>query len=174
MIVSAIVAMAQNRVIGNDQDIPWHLSGDLQFFKKTTLNHHVIMGRLTFQAIGRPLPKRTNIIVTRDPFFLANDCIVVHSVEEGLQIALDNGETEAFIIGGAQIYQQSMPYWDQIYLTQVEATVSGDAFFPEIDPSEWRQLYQQRQPADDRNDFPYTFKRFERITAPSAIADEEE
>ena len=112
MIVSAIVAVAKNNVIGINNGIPWYLPADLKYFKKTTLNHHIIMGRKSYESIGRPLPKRTNVIVTRDPFFMASNCLVVHSVEEGLQLALDNNETEAFIIGGGEIYRLGMPFVD--------------------------------------------------------------
>ncbi|NUO03715.1 MAG: dihydrofolate reductase, partial [Saprospiraceae bacterium] len=125
MIISAIVAVAKNNVIGKNGEIPWYLPADLRFFKQTTLNHHVIMGRRSFDSIGRPLPKRTNVVITRDPFFVGTGCIVAHSVEEALHIARNNGETEAFIIGGGEIYAQSMPYWDRLYLTRVDAAIEG-------------------------------------------------
>jgi dihydrofolate reductase len=163
MIVSAIVAAARNRVIGMHNQIPWYLPADLKYFKKTTLNHHVIMGRNTFASIGRPLPQRTNIIVTRDLFFLANDCLVAHSVEEALELAYDNGETEAFIIGGGQIYEQSQEYWDKIYLTEVELEPSGEVFFPAIDRKAWRLSFKEAHRADDKNEMDYTFKVYARV-----------
>lgn len=162
MIVSAIVAVAKNRVIGQNNKIPWYLSSDLKYFKKTTLNHHIIMGRKSFQSIGRPLPKRTNIIVTRDPFFAANDCLVAHTIEEALGIAYDHGESEAFIIGGGQIYAQSADLWDRLYLTEVDCTPEGDVFFPELDWSQWQLVSSEPYPADVKNDHAYTFKVFER------------
>ncbi len=162
MIVSAIVAMSRNGVIGKDNQIPWYLPADLSYFKRTTLHHHVIMGRHTFASISRPLPLRTNIVVTRDPFFLAAGVLVAHSVEEALSIALDSGETEAFIIGGGQIYRQSFPYWDKVYLTRVETTVEGDTFFPELDPLAWKKISSEPRAADERNEFPYQFDVYER------------
>lgn len=163
MLVSAIVAAARNRVIGKNNQIPWYLSSDLKYFKRTTLNHHVIMGRKSFLSIGRPLPKRTNIIITRNPYFAASGCLVSPSVEEALGIALDNGETEAFIIGGGQIYELSMPLLDRIYLTEVDAEPEGDVFFPDFDKTQWNQLSSEAHPADEKNDHAYTFKVYERI-----------
>ena len=163
MIISAIVAMARNRTIGHHNQIPWYLPADLKYFKKTTLHHAVIMGRNNFDAIGRPLPLRTNIIITRDPFFIVSGCIVVHSLAEALQFAREHHETEAFIIGGGQIYQQAMPLLDRIYLTRVEADIEGDVFFPEMNPADWQLTQDEPHPADDRNAFPYTFQCFERI-----------
>lgn len=165
MLVSAIVAMARNRVIGRNNEIPWYLPADLKYFKKRTLHHHIIMGRNTFHSIGRPLPQRTNIVVTRDPFFLAAGCIIAHSVEEALEIALDNGETEAFIIGGGKIYEQSQRYWDRIYLTEVDSEIPGDVLFPELLPGKWRLMSSENHPADDRNELPYAFKVFEHISS---------
>ena len=132
MTISAIVATAHNRVIGINNAIPWYLPADLKYFKRITLNHHIIMGRNCFESIGNPLPKRTNIIVTRNPFYVASGCIVVHSVEEGLQVAIENGEEEVFIIGGGQVYEQSKALWSRLYLTKVDLDIKGDVFFPEI------------------------------------------
>ena len=128
MLISSIVATAQDNIIGKNNRIPWYLSNDLKYFKRTTLGHHVIMGRKSFESIGRPLPKRTNIIITRNIFFAASNCLVAHSVEEALELARDNGEVEAFIIGGAQIYEQSMAVWDKLYITEVDAQID---FSPE-------------------------------------------
>lgn len=164
MIVSAIVATAKNRVIGKDNNIPWYLSADLKYFKRTTLNHHIIMGRKSFQSIGRPLPKRTNVVVTRDPFFVASNCLIASSIEEALNLAYDNGETEAFIIGGGQIYKQSMPLWDKLYLTEVDLEIEGDVFFPEINKQEWQLISSEPHQADEKNEYDYTFKVFERPT----------
>ncbi|HOY18353.1 MAG TPA: dihydrofolate reductase [Haliscomenobacter sp.] len=163
MIVSVIVAAAKNRVIGMHNQIPWYLPADLKYFKKITTNHHVIMGRNTFNSIGRPLPNRTNVIVTRDIFFAATDCLVAHSVDEALELAYDNGETEAFIIGGGQIYEQSQEYWDKIYLTEVNLEPEGEVFFPEINLKEWRLTFKQPLLADEKNEMDYTFKVYDRI-----------
>lgn len=163
MIISAIVAVAKNNVIGRNNDIPWYLPADLKYFKKTTLNHHIIMGRKSFDSIGRPLPKRTNIIVTRNPFFIASNCLVTNSVEEALQIAKDNGETEVFIIGGAQIYELSKELWDRLYLTEVDVDVEGDVHFPGLDMNNWKLISEKAHQADDKNEHDYNFKIFERI-----------
>lgn len=167
MIVSAIVAAGQGGVIGKDGDIPWYLSADLKYFKRTTLNHHIIMGRKTFDSIGRPLPKRTNIILTRNPFFIASNCITVNSLQEALQIAADNGEEEAFIIGGGAIYAQAMPLLHRIYFTAVDLEVEdGDTFFPELDPEQWRLQSSEHHLPDERNEHAYTFKVYERAGDP--------
>ncbi len=163
MIISTIVAAAENGVIGKDNRIPWYLSADLKYFKKTTLNHHIIMGRKCFESIGKPLPKRTNIVITRNPFFIATGCIVVNSIEEALEIAQGNGENEAFIIGGGMIYEQSQEYWDRVYYTAVHADVEGDIFFPKLDSQKWTEVKSEAHKADKKNDFDYTFKVFERL-----------
>ncbi len=162
MIISAIAAAAKNNVIGRDNQIPWYLPADLQFFKKTTLGHHVIMGRKSFESLGRPLPKRTNVVITRDPFFVATGCVVVHSLAEALALAKQNGETEAFIIGGGEIYRQALPFLDRIYLTEVDAVVEGDTFFPETDMDEWQEVFREPHKADEKNEHDFTFRILER------------
>ena len=162
MIISAIVAVANNRVIGFENGIPWYLPADLKYFRMTTLGHHIIMGRNCYDSIGRPLPKRTNVIVTRNPFYVASNCLIVHSIEAGLEIAQDNGEEEVFIIGGAQIYEQSMRYWDRLYLTEVDLEVKGDVFFPELDLEDWNVILQDNHKKDSKNELDYTFKIYER------------
>ncbi len=162
MIVSAIVAAAKNRVIGKNNDIPWYLPADLKYFKKMTLNHHIIMGRKCYQSIGRPLPKRTNIVLTRQPFFTSSGCIVARSIQEALEIAHDNGEKEAFIIGGGEIYQQSMEFWDKIYYTDVDLEVDGEVYFPEIPSSDWKLVREDIRLANGKNEYNYNFKLFER------------
>lgn len=164
MIVSAIVAVSKNGVIGKDNQIPWYLPADLAWFKRTTIGHHVIMGRLSFRSIGRPLPKRTNIVVTRDPFFTATGCLVAHSVEEALDLALGAGETEVFIIGGGQIYRQSIPYWDRVYLTAVDIEVQGEVHFPEMKKEEWKLVREEHHEPDDKNPLSYTFRVLERLS----------
>lgn len=162
MIISAIVAMAKNRVIGRANDIPWYLPADLKYFKKTTLNHHIVMGRKCFESIGRPLPKRTNIVITRNPFFIASGCIITHNLEEAVGIAKANGETEVFIIGGGQIYDIAMPHIDRLYLTEVDLEVDGDVFFPELAMDEWQVVSEEKHQADEKNEFDYGFKVLER------------
>lgn len=162
MIVSTIVAVAKNNVIGKDNDIPWYLPADLKYFKKITLNHHIIMGKNCYYSIGRPLPKRTNVVLSRDPFFTLSNCIVAHSIEEALESALRNGEHEVFIIGGGQIYEQSQKFWDKIYLTEVDLEVEGDVFFPEVKEEEWELVSEEKHEPDEKNEHTYTFKVFER------------
>ncbi len=162
MIISAIVATAKNNVIGKDNNIPWYLPADLKYFKKTTLGHHIIMGRKSFVSIGKPLPKRTNIIITRDPFYIATGCIVTHSIEEALHIAKENGEEEAFIIGGGQIYQQAFPLLDKIYLTEVDAEVEGEIYFPKINEDEWKEIKKEAHVPDEKNEHAYVFRVLKR------------
>jgi len=170
MLVSIIVAVAKNNVIGKDNDIPWYLPADLKYFKRTTLNHHIIMGRKCFQSIGKPLPKRTNIIITRNPYYTASNCLVTHSIEEALGMAYDNQEQEAFIIGGGEIYKQSMDLADKLYLTEVDLEVDGEIYFPTINPKEWKLISEEAHKPDEKNEHPYIFKIYERVV----LKDEEE
>ncbi|MCB9301863.1 MAG: dihydrofolate reductase [Lewinellaceae bacterium] len=166
MTISAIVAVDKNHVIGKENDIPWYLPADLKYFKRRTLNHHIIMGRRTFESIGIPLPKRTNIIVTRNPFFIASNCLVARSIEEALAIAHENGEEEVFIIGGGEIYRQSMLLLDRIYLTEVDTAIEGgEVFFPELKPNEWQLSSSEVFEPDEKNEFAYIFKVYDRIKA---------
>ncbi len=162
MKISSIVAIGKNNVIGKDNQIPWYLPEDLKWFKRQTLGHAVIMGRKCFESIGRPLPKRSNIIITRDVFYLAQGCEIVHSLSEGIAKAASEGETEAFIIGGGEIYTQSMALVDKIYLTEVEIDVEGDVFFPMLNLSEWQLVLEEKHIKDEKNEWNYTFKIFER------------
>ena len=162
MLVSCIVATAHNNVIGKNNDIPWYLPADLKYFKRTTLGHHIIMGKNCYNSIGKPLPKRTNIILTRDPYYISSNCLVAHSIEEGLSMAFDNGEEEAFIIGGGQIYQQSQDYWDKLYLTRVHLEIDGDVFFPEMDMDQWELLSRKDHVKDSKNEYDYSFLVYQR------------
>jgi dihydrofolate reductase len=166
MIISCIVAHAHNRVIGLDNDIPWYLPADLLFFKKTTLNHHIIMGRNCYASIGRPLPKRTNIIVSRDPFFISSNCHIARSILDAIEYAKNNGETEVFIIGGGQIYEQTTDLWDKLYLTEVELKVKGDVFFPTLDMNDWTLISEEKHKKDVKNEYNYIFKTFVRNNIP--------
>lgn len=167
MIVSAIVAVGENNVMGRNNDIPWYLPADLKYFKKTTLGHHIIMGRKTFQSIGRPLPKRTNVVITRQPFYIASGCVMTNSIEQALQIAADNGEEEVFIIGGGEIYKHSQAYWDKLYLTKVDVKIDdGDTFFPEVDFSEWEEIFTEQHQADEKNEMDYSFHIYNRKEKP--------
>jgi len=162
MIISAIVAMSQNHVIGKDNKIPWHLPADLKYFKKTTLNHHIILGRKCYESIGRPLPKRTNIIVTRNKEYEAEGCIIVGSVQEALEYSRSRKQSEVFIAGGGQIYEQSAELWDKLYLTEVETEVEGDIHFPKLLDEQWIMISEKSYVADETNPYNYTFKVYER------------
>ena len=155
MTISIIVAVSENHVIGKDNKLVWSLPTDTNFFKTTTTGHHVIMGRKNYDSIPekwRPLPNRTNIVVTRQGNLNLKGCTVVHSIQEGLEIAQKNGEEEAFIIGGGEIYRQSMEVTDKIYYTEVKAIVVGDTFFPEVDLNIWMEVNRVKHPADDKNE----------------------
>jgi dihydrofolate reductase len=160
MWISIIVAVAQNGVIGRNNEIPWRLADDMRFFRRMTLHKPIIMGRRTFQSIGRPLPKRHNIIMTRDPLFKAEGCTVVHSVEEALAAA--NGAEEVVVIGGETIYEQFLPLADRIYLTQVAAVLEGDVNFPPYRPQEWGEVLRESFSADSENEYDFEIIVLER------------
>lgn len=162
MIISAIVAMSRNRVIGKDNKIPWHLPADLKYFKKTTLNHHIILGRKCYESIGRPLPKRTNIIVTRNKKYEAEGCIIVGSIEEALEFSRNQAQAEVFIVGGGQIYKQSMELWDKLYLTEVAIEAEGDIYFPEVIDEQWFVVSEELYVSDKKNPYDYIFKVYKR------------
>jgi len=164
MKVSCIVATALDNVIGKDNDIPWYLPADLKYFKKVTLGHHIIMGRNCYESIGRPLPKRTNIILTRNPFYIVSNCLIAHSVEEALIEAEKNGEEEAFIIGGGKIYEQTQQLWDTLYWTEVQLKGDGDVHFPNIDLNNWNHESSESHEADEKNEFGYTFNVYKRLS----------
>ncbi len=158
MLISLIAALSKNHVIGKNNDLPWHLPDDMKYFMKTTSGHHVIMGRKNYQSIPekfRPLPNRTNIVVTRQQNLTLPGCTVVHSIEEGIEVARKNNETEAFIIGGAEIYRAGLAYADQLYLTEIDALLEGDTYFPEFNKSEWKELSRKHHPADDRHRYAF-------------------
>ncbi len=163
MTVSIIVATSLNHAIGKDNQLLWHLPADLKFFKTTTMGCPVIMGRKTFQSIGRTLPGRQNIVITRDKNFNSNnqfDILVVGSLDEAL-VKLHT-EKEVFIIGGGEIYKQSIDSVDTIYITLVNTVIDGDVYFPEIDKSRFDLVWEEKHLADDKNKFDYTFQKFER------------
>ncbi|MEN8172708.1 MAG: dihydrofolate reductase [Chloroflexota bacterium] len=152
------MAMDENRGIGVDNRLPWHLSEDLKRFKKLTMGHHLIVGRKTVQSIGQALPGREIIILSRHDNFFHEKCHVVPSLDDAIQLAKDRGETEVFIAGGGQVYAQALPLADRIYLTYVHAVVPSDTYFPEFDRSEWVEVKSTYQEADQNNDFAATFK----------------
>lgn len=163
MILSAIVAISDNNVIGKDNELPWYLPADLKYFKKTTLGHPVIMGRKSFESIGHPLPKRTNIVVTRDPYYLSSNILIAHSIQEALLIAEGLESEETFIIGGATIYESCLPLLNRMYITEVHAEIEGDTWFPDWDRNEWKLVFEEHHKADEKNEFDHSFKTYERI-----------
>lgn len=167
MRISMIVAMAENRVIGLEGGMPWNLPGDLRHFKETTTGHPVIMGRKTYQAIGGALPGRANIIITRDRDFTAADADVVHDLSAALvkakAVAEIEGGDEVFVIGGAEIYAQAMNEAGRIYLTEVKADLPGDAFFPELGTSDWKETARDDREPDEPGGPAYSFVILDRI-----------
>ncbi|WP_116106473.1 dihydrofolate reductase [Lewinella sp. IMCC34191] len=164
MKLSAIVATDRIGTIGKDGEIPWYLPADLRYFKRVTLGHPIIMGRKTFRSIGRPLPKRTNIVLTRDPFFTATGVVVVHSLREAVGHPAVTESEEAFIVGGGEIYRDSLPFISTVYRTIVDAEIKdGDAFFPELDPERWREVWSEAYRPNGKNELAYRFSRLDKI-----------
>ncbi|MBP3424714.1 MAG: dihydrofolate reductase [Alistipes sp.] len=158
--ISIIVAVAKNGVIGDKNALLWHLREDMIHFRTTTSGHPVVMGRKTFDSIGRPLPKRTNVVITRDTNLTIEGCTVVHSLEEA--VALFDPSEEVFIIGGAQIYRQAMPLADRIYLTVIDKPYEGDTSFPEIDYSVWKECNREDFAHGEEFEHPFSFITLER------------
>ncbi len=161
MLISAIVAVSSNNVIGRDGHLPWHLSADLKRFKAITTGHSIILGRKNYEDIGRPLPNRTNYVLTRNASFEAPGCIVCASLEAALEAARAAGEMECFIIGGAAVYREAMPLVQKLYFTRVESDVDGDVFFPKWGEG-WSLESEESFPADEKNDFATTFQVWSR------------
>lgn len=165
MTISLIAALTRNRVIGRNNDLPWHLPDDMKYFMQTTKGHHVIMGRKNYDSIPekfRPLPNRTNLVVTRQKDLQLPQCTVVNSLEEAVDIARKAGEPELFIIGGAAIYQLGMPLARRLYLTEIEAELEGDTYFPNFSKAEWKEVSRRHHPTDERHAFPFDFVIYER------------
>ena len=157
--VSIIVAVAENGVIGDKNTLLWHISEDLKHFKAVTTGHPVIMGRKTYESLGRPLPNRTNVVITRQQVEIPG-CRVVHSLGEA--VALFPADEEVFVIGGAQIYGEALPAADRFYLTRVHRAYEGDTRFPEWDAAEWRLVGSESFPCGERYEYPFTFETYER------------
>lgn len=163
MRLAFIVAYGRGRVIGKDNAVPWRMPADLRHFRRVTMGKPIIMGRRTYESIGRPLDGRKNIVLTRDPTFAAEGVEVARSIEEALALAGD--VEEAVIMGGADVYAQLLPRADRLYLTEIDAGFDGDRFFPEIDPSEWHEVECEEHEPDERNPYPYVFLMLERISS---------
>src|SRR5690606_8355508 len=159
--ITLIVAAAENNAIGKGNRMPWHLPNDFKYFKEKTLNHSVVMGRKTFESIGKPLPERRNIVMTKNTNYLHEEVDVANNIDELLLYCRD--EREIFIIGGAEIYKQTLPLAHKVLLTRVHTTVDGDAFFPELPANEWKLISAEKHEKDDSHAFGYTFEVYERI-----------
>ena len=163
MRLSMIAAMGNDRVIGKDNKMPWHLPIDLQWFKKTTLGCPIIMGRKTYDSIGRPLPGRLNIILTRNKALVIDGCTVVTSLNEALKVANQEDAEEVFITGGAHLYNKFLQDADRLYLTLIKEGFDGDTYFPDYTQYQWNEIDRIENPADDKNSYATTFLTLERI-----------
>jgi dihydrofolate reductase len=157
--------MARNRVIGLDNTLPWRMPADMRHFRELTTGHPVLMGRKTFESLGHALPGRTNIVITSNRGYTAQGCIVAHSLDEALTLAVTHArpvDPQLFVIGGAKLYAQALPYADRLYVTHIEAEIEGDAWFPDFDLGLWQETLADRHPADDKNQYSYIFQTLER------------
>ena len=165
MKTSLLVAMSENRVIGRDGALPWHLPADLKRFKRLTLDHTIVMGRKTFESIGRPLPRRRSLVLSRDPGYRPPGAEAVPSLADALALAA--GEDEVFIVGGARVFAAALEVADRLYLTVVHAEVEGDVRFPEVDLGAWELTGEERHESDARHAFPFTFRCYRRRHRPA-------
>lgn len=167
MKLALVVAMANNGVIGRDNELPWHLPADLKYFKKITMKRPIIMGRLTYESIGRPLPGRCNIVITRNVAWQAEGVHTFTDIEEALNYARDRAQLESvdemMVIGGEQIFRQLLDRANRLYLTLIDAEVEGDASFPDIDYSQWQECFREKHSPDSQNVFGYNFLVLDRV-----------
>lgn len=163
MTISLVVAASENNAIGKNNQLIWHLPNDLKFFKNTTWGFPVIMGRKSFESVNKPLPGRTNIVITTNPDWKAETVIVVNNLKDAIQKAAETNSKQIFIIGGGEIYKQSMDIADSIYITRVHANLEGDTFFPVIDTSKWKLTSHQDFEADEKHAYSYSFQIWEKI-----------
>lgn len=161
MKISLIVAMSKNRVIGRDNKMPWHLSADLKRFRAITMNSPILMGRKTFESIGKPLDGRTNLILSKNEHYQPQGCLVFNSLESALAVAKNHGD-ELFIIGGATLYEIALPLAQRLYLTDIQAEFDGDTFFPEFDFNDWNEIACEQITNDEKVDFSYRFLTLEK------------
>ncbi|OOE14156.1 dihydrofolate reductase [Fictibacillus arsenicus] len=157
--ISFVVAMDENRAIGKDNDLPWYLPNDLKHFKKTTMGKPIIMGRKTYESIGKPLPGRENIVVTRDQSYEAEGTTIVHSVDEVLKM---NAE-EICVIGGSEIFKQFLPVADRLYITEIHHTFDADTYFPKLNDDEWKEVSRTAGIIDEKNKYPHDFVVYKKI-----------
>ncbi|RFU69705.1 dihydrofolate reductase [Peribacillus saganii] len=159
--ISLLLAMDKNRLIGRDNQLPWHLPADLKYFKEVTMGHPIVMGRKTFESIGRVLPGRENVIVTRDQSFQADGCIVLNSIKAIKEYA-DNQDREVFVIGGAEIFKEIIPFTDRLYITEIHEEFEGDTFFPAVDENEWTLISSKEGMVDEKNIYEHDFLVYEK------------
>ena len=162
MMISMIAAMAHDRVIGKDNQMPWHLPADLAHFKRVTLGKPVLMGRKTFESIGRPLPGRRNLVISRNPDYQAEGIEVVGSVEAALALLAGSSVEELMVIGGGHLYAEMLPSANCLYLTRIDLAVEGDTRFPAFDDGQWQRIACESHPADEKNPHPYSFETWQR------------
>ncbi|MEJ7675651.1 MAG: dihydrofolate reductase [Chitinophagaceae bacterium] len=163
MIISHLVAASENNVIGRNNKIPWHLPNDLKFFKNKSWAMPVIMGRNTYESLDKPLQGRINVVITTNKDWQRDDVTVAHSIDEAIEKACESDCNELFIIGGGEIFKQSMDIVNRIYLTRVHTTIDGNTFYPSFDESKWKLISEDRHPADEKHQFAYTFQLWEKI-----------
>ncbi|ADB37102.1 dihydrofolate reductase [Spirosoma linguale] len=163
MKISLIAAVAQNGVIGRENDLPWHLPDDFAFFKRKTSHHPIIMGRKSLESLGKPLPNRTNIVLTRNAEFSAAGVTIVHTLDDAIAEAKAINQTEIFVIGGAEIYKMALPIATTLYLTEIHQDYDGDAYFPEFDKNEWQEVSRRPHPADERHAVSFDFVEYEKV-----------
>jgi len=160
--IALVVAAAENNVIGKDNNLIWHLPADLQHFKSITMGHPMLMGRKTFESIGKPLPGRTTIIITTQQDYKAEGCVVTHSLQEAIEKGRELDE-QLYVIGGAEIYRRILPQADTIYLTRVHESFDGDAYFPELQEDAWQLIAEEHHEPDEKNKYSYTFQTLKRV-----------
>jgi len=165
MKISAIAAVAANGVIGKNNRMPWHLPDDLKYFRQRTTDHVIIMGHRCFRSGPFPLPNRINIVLTRNKELYLSGCYIAHSLEEAFEIARRFEDDEVFVIGGATVYQQALPYVQRLYITEIHSPIEGDTFFPDLRQEDWHLLQSIYHPKDDRHPYDFTFKIYERRTS---------
>lgn len=158
--LAIIVALSENNVVGIENRLPWKISADLRRVKALTMGHHILMGRKTHESIGKPLPGRTNVIISRNGNYSAEGCVIVNSLDAALELAKQ--DPEIFVFGGGEIFKQALPLVQKIYMTRVHTNIDGDTYFPELNPEEWQLTEEERHAADEKNEFDYSFLTYER------------
>jgi len=167
MTISIIVAVSQNNVIGQENKLPWHLPADMKYFKQLTMGHPIIMGRSTYESIGKALPGRVNIVITRQEDFVAEGCVVVGDLKSAFEIAKQDSSDECFIIGGGDIIRQSLVWADKLYITRIFHNFEGDTFFPQLSKDDWNLIREDRHLPDEKNHYAYAFQLFELSQKPA-------